>query len=102
MAIYSTQNTCWKPEEVKIINGQPVHFRDVCVHEFLLGDVEDPDLYAAEPLLLWENSEAGKWVMANAQEQPYWIRNCHYTTFFYQFKIMARLSNKNEMFWRLK
>jgi hypothetical protein len=31
------------------------------LYEFSLGDVEDPQLYAAGPLIEWERSEAGKW-----------------------------------------
>ena len=29
------------------------------VHRFRLGDVEDPDLYAAEPLYKWQESDSG-------------------------------------------
>ena len=92
----------WKPEETKIIEGRPVRFRDVCVHEFLLGDVEDPDIYAAEPILQWQNSDQGKWIMTNAQKQPYWIQHVDANTMGYRYKIMARLSEQNETFWRLK
>ena len=40
------------------------------VHEITMGDVEDPYLYAAEPLHKWEKSEPGQWVMAHATEPP--------------------------------
>jgi hypothetical protein len=96
------QYSHWKPEETKIIEGRPVRFRDVCVHKFLLGDVEDPDIYAAEPILQWQNSDQGKWIMTNAQKQPYWIQHVDANTMGYRYKIMARLSEQNETFWRLR
>ena len=34
-------------------------------HEFRMGDVDDPDLYAAVPLIEWEKSEPGQWLMEN-------------------------------------
>lgn len=40
------------------------------VHTFNVGDVEDPFVYAAEPIWKWENTEQGKWVMAHATETP--------------------------------
>ena len=36
----------YQAPEVKIINGNLVKISDIVVHEFRLGDVEDPDLYA--------------------------------------------------------
>jgi len=100
--IEDSQYSHWKPEETKIIEGRPVRFRDVCVHEFWLGYVEDPDIYAAEPILQWQNSDQGKWVMTNAQKQPYWIQHVDAITMGYRYKIMARLSEQNETFWRLR
>jgi hypothetical protein len=100
--VEQAQYSHWKPEETKIIEGRPVRFRDVCVHEFLLGDVEDPDIYAAEPILQWQNSDQGKWIMTNSQKQPYWIQHVDANTMGYRYKIMARLSEQNETFWRLR
>lgn len=92
----------WQPEEVQIIDGCAVRFSDVCVHEFSIGDLEDPDLYAGEPLWVWQQSEAGQWVMAHAAEPPYWIKHTDYNTWGQQYKIMARLSEKYQIFWTLK
>jgi hypothetical protein len=92
----------WKPEETTIIEGRPVRYRDMCVHEFLLSYVEDPEIYAAEPILKWQNSDQGQWVMTNAKTQPYWIQHVDANTMGYRYKIMARLSEQNETFWRLR
>jgi len=92
----------WQPEMTKIIDGRPVRFRDVCVHEIRMGDVEDPDLWVADPIHKWQQTEAGKFVMENAVEQPYWTRSMDYATYGHLYRIMARLSEQNETFWRLK
>jgi hypothetical protein len=86
----------------KIIDGKPVRFRDVCVHEIKMGDVEDPDLWVADPIYKWQQTEAGKFIMENAVEQPYWTRSMDYHTYGHKYRIMARLSEQNETFWRLK
>ena len=79
-----------------------MRFRDVCVHEFVLGDVEDVDIYAAAPIWEWQQSEAGCWIMEHAAKEPYWIQNMDVNTLGYRVRIMARLSEQNEVFWRLK
>lgn len=92
----------WKNWEIQIIDGRPVRFSDVCVHEFLVADSEDPVLYAADPLNRWQNSDEGQWVMANAVEQPYWTQVIDSSTYCYKFRIMARMSDANQTFWMLK
>ena len=91
-----------QPTETKIVEGKPVRFSDVCVYEFSLSDVDDPDLYSAEPLWHWQESDAGKWIMEHAAEKPYWVRHISHNTMGYQYRVMARLSEQNETFWRLK
>ena len=75
--------------------------RVVC-HRFRMGDVEDPDLYAAEPLWQWQNSEMGKWVMANAVQTPSWHRDIDPSTYGYAYSIRAELTPKNYTYWWLK
>jgi len=101
---YTDPTNCqhWLPVEYKIIDGQALRFRDVCVHEIRMGDVEDPDLFVAEPIWQWQQSEAGQFIMEHAEEKPYWIRSVDQQIFGHLYRIMARLSEKNEMFWQLK
>jgi hypothetical protein len=99
---YSDNTEHWQPVETRIIDGLPVRFRDVCVHKFTVGDVEDPVAYAGEPLWNWQQSAAGVWVMGNAEEKPYWVKDLDPATYMYRFRIMARLSEFNETFFRLK
>jgi len=92
----------WQPEQVKLIGDLAVRFSDVCVYEFNVGDVEDPEIYAAGPICDWQESESGKWVLEHAVEKPYYIQALDYTTWGHRYKIMARLSEQNQIFWTLK
>ena len=73
---------------------QEIH--KVVVYKFSMGDVEDPDLYAAEPMWKWQQSEQGKFVMENAVDQPEWHRQLDHTTYGYQYAIVAELE-KNKL-----
>ena len=92
----------WRPEEVKIIDEVPVRFSDVCVHEFTMSDVEDVEIYAAAPIWEWQQSEAGCWIMEHAVARPYWVQTMDLNSLSYRIKIMARLCDKDQTFWRLK
>ena len=92
----------WQPAMTKIIDGKPVRFRDVCVREITIGDVEDPDIYVGQNIWEWQQTAAGEFVMENAVEKPYWTRSMDYASFGHKFRIMARLSEQNETFFRLK
>jgi hypothetical protein len=38
---------------------------------FTMGDVEDVDVYAAQPIHEWQQTEQGRWVMENAHDLTY-------------------------------
>lgn len=40
-------------------------------HVFTMGDVEDPDIYAAEPIHQWQQTQQGQWVMEHAHNLTY-------------------------------
>jgi hypothetical protein len=66
--------------------------REIIVHEFSLGDVEDPDLYAASPIIEWEKSPSGQWIMLHAVETPSWHRMPDMLQYGYKYQIRAKLS----------
>ena len=66
----------------------------VIVHRFRMGDVEDPDLYASQPLWEWQESEAGKFVMEHAIESPIWHRRTDPYNYGYEYAIEVELEKK--------
>jgi hypothetical protein len=72
------------------------------VHEFSLSDVDDPDIYAAEPIWNWQQSDSGKWVMENAIQKPSWHRHNDICTYGYRYQIRADLTDEQVTFFELK
>jgi hypothetical protein len=81
-----------KPVRYKynVIGDRVEECRELVVHSFTMGDVDDPDLYAAQPLHEWEKSEFGQWVMKNAADTPTWHRMADPMTYGYKYSITAK------------
>lgn len=74
----------------------------VIVHKFSIGDTEDPELYAAEPILRWQESESGAWVLQHSRDTVF-SRDVVNTPFWgYTFRIVADLSDEDTVFYQLK
>jgi hypothetical protein len=88
--------------ETMVIGDRAYRIHNVVVYKFKMGDVEDPDLYAAEPLWQWQQSEVGKWVMEKAIETPMWNRVTDPYNYGYQYAVTAKLKDVDYTFWTLK
>jgi len=71
---------------------QEIH--KVVVHEFRVSDAEDPDLYAAEPMWKWQESDQGQFIMKHAIDKPEWHRRIDYASYGYQYVIVAEIEKK--------
>jgi len=91
-----------KTHKYMIFDDKVHEIHTIVVHSFSVGDVEDPELYAAEPIINWQNSEMGKWVMERAVDTPEWHRQMNYQTYGYQYAIVAKLKGVDYTFWALK
>jgi len=88
--------------EVIIIGDRAVRIHTITAYTFKMGDVEDPDLYAAQPLWEWQESEQGKWIMSHAVEAPVWHRHADPMNYGYDFAITAKLKERDYTHWLLK
>jgi hypothetical protein len=43
----------------------------ITFHTFSMGDVDDVDIYVAEPIYQWQQTEQGRWVMEHAHNLAY-------------------------------
>jgi hypothetical protein len=75
---------------------------DTCLHTFRMGDVEDPYLYASQPIYEWQQTEHGQWVMEHAVEEPTFFCNADFNSFGYRVTIMGKLEEKDYTFFKLK
>lgn len=71
---------------------QEIH--KIVVHSFTVGDVDDPEIYAAQPIYEWQQSEAGKFVMAHAIDTPSYHQHLDHQLFGYRYAITAELEKK--------
>lgn len=72
------------------------------LHEFSMGDVEDPYLYASEPIYNWQQTEKGKWVMEHVKDEPVFHCIPDAKTFGYRVVITGELLERDEIIFRLK
>ena len=47
--------------------------RRITFHTFTMGDVDDPEIYAAQPIWEWQQTEQGQWVMQHCRDPKYTI-----------------------------
>jgi hypothetical protein len=85
-----------------IVGDRVEEIKEVVVHTFTMGDVDDPDLYAAQPLWDWQESEQGKWVMEHAVETPVWHRIVDHFDRGYRYKVTAKFQGARLTEWLLR
>jgi len=68
--------------------------KKVIVHTFTMGDVDDPDIHAAEPIWKWQQTEVGKFVMKRAAETPIWHRDLDRYSMGWRFSIVAKFDER--------
>ena len=75
----------------------------VIVHEFVLSDdCDDPEIFAAQPIWNWQQTEMGRWVMENALDSPYWCKVFDYDNYQQKYKIVAELTDKDATYFCLR
>lgn len=74
----------------------------ILVHSFNLGDVDDPEIYAAMPIHEFEISEKGKWLKEHSTEQMWYNIDTDFNSFGYKCTIFADLVDKDVTFFNLK
>ena len=85
-----------------MIESEDAKTIECVVHTINMGDVEDPDLFVAEPIHAWQQTDKGKWIMENSSPVPMWKRHTNFTTYGYQYTIHAYLKPKDYTYWSLK
>jgi glycerate-2-kinase len=82
--------------KIKDIEGNHIveEIHKVTVHSFTIGDVDDPEIYASQPIWEWQQSDAGKFVMEHAIDVPSYHRQMDQTIYGYRYAITAELEKK--------
>ena len=91
-----------KTNKYMILDDKVHEIHTLTVYQFSMGDVDDPDLYAAQPLMEWQTSEMGQWVMERAVDTPEWHRSLGVYDYGYKYVVVAKLKGADYTFWTLK
>lgn len=84
----------------KIVNDE-VRVKYV-LHTFTMADVEDPQLYAAEPIYQWQQTPAGKFCMEKATDLEFHTYIIDHATMSYKIAITGWITEKHATFLALK
>lgn len=82
-----------------LIDGEVYTRRNI--HRFLMGDVEDPELYAAQPIWEWQQTDMGQWVMKHCKD-PTFHTYADPVTYGYKILITAYMTDKRYTEFALK
>lgn len=61
------------------------------ITSFLIGDCDDPEIYAAQPIMDWQKSEQGQWVMKHSLDPTFHII-ADPVTYGYRVAITAHIT----------
>lgn len=78
----------------QIYNNEIKKIHKVVVKKIRIGDVEDPELFIAEPIYKWQQTDAGKFIMENAEQPPKWHGTIDTNYYGYVYLIVAELEEK--------
>jgi hypothetical protein len=73
----------------------------VIFHSFQMGDVDDPEIYAAVPIHEWEQTDQGQWVMKHCNDPRF---NFHPDASYmgHRVVISGELEDHDATFFALK
>lgn len=72
------------------------------VHSFAMGDCDDPEIYAAYPLIAWKKTEMGQWVKDKSLTQSEFHITPGVETFGYRVHITADLEGQDLTYFYLR
>jgi hypothetical protein len=75
--------------------------RKITFHSFVMGDVDDIDIYAAQPIYEWQQTEQGRWVMEHCQD-PQYIVNPDAQSWGHRVVLYGQLADQDATFFELK
>ena len=89
------------PPTYHVVNERVEERRKVVLFELRMSDCEDVEIYMAEPIYKWQQTEIGKWCMENATDLQYHT-NMDPMTMGYKVIITGILSGKHLTYFLLK
>lgn len=76
--------------------------KKITVHSFFLSDVEDPEIYAAGPIIEFGQTELGQWLHERSELQMTYDIINDPIVMGYRVVLFAWLSDEDLTFYKLK
>lgn len=76
--------------------------RGTLVKEILMGDCEDPYLYAAFPISEWEKTDEAEYVKSHSNGELVFFCDADPTTYGFKIRIYAPLTGEALTYYNLK
>lgn len=74
----------------------------ITFHQFNLHDADDPEIYAAQPIWAWEQSEHGQWCMEHSIVPVSYRIVANHDIWGYRVDIYGDLTPADLTFYNLK
>ena len=84
-------------DQFKVSTNYRVH-----VHTINLSDVDDPEIFLAQPIYEWQQTEKGKWIMEHSTPAPSYHYVVDVFNYGYQYKICAYFNEHDYIVYKLK
>lgn len=75
--------------------------KTVLLHSFTMSDCEDVEIYAAEPIYQWQQTEAGQWCMKHAKDL-HWLTSIDHNTYSHRINIIGYLEEQDLTYYLLR
>jgi hypothetical protein len=75
--------------------------KEYVFHSFMMGDVDDPEIYAAMPIMDWKATEQGRWVMEHCSDPQYRFRQDP-QSWGHRVELFGQLDEKHAVVFLLK
>jgi hypothetical protein len=75
---------------------------NLTIHEFTLGDVDDPEVYAALPLMKFLETEKGIWCKTHSETEMTYEVLPDIISFGYRVTVHAKFNPEDLMMYHLK
>ena len=75
--------------------------KKIVLKTIMLGDVEDPDLYVAQPIWEWQQTEQGAWAMKHGENMMF-HRTIDYAAYANKYTITGEFSEEDYLYFVLR
>jgi len=87
----------------KVMLNENQVYKKVVVHQFMMADCDDPEIYVAQPIYEWQKSEPGTWCMEHAlPESLTYVMELDAYSYGYRVAVIGHFREEDLVYFYLK